>query len=490
MKKNFLGVVLVCFWIACGSTSHALTKVVVSEEKGQRVTGFGAAALWHLMAPMADSDIINYLYGEDSPVGLNIMRMEMAPVSKAGAWDQWTYNSWDKYLPAVRAAKAKGAIVFATPWSPPGEMKTNGYASGGEGSGVKGKLKEDCYSKLFPWMNGFLLYMAQNDAPVDIVSVQNEPDWWVDYSGCLYSPEEMHNLVANYAKGLKKSLFGVKLMGSESLNHNPDYAKALLEDPASEQYIDIIGGHIYGNRPLHNMKKTAEIAAKYGKETWMTEHYVEGGDGTWNDDLRFAQEVNESMLAGANAYVSWYMIGVGSFCGDGRELDKYPDNTWGNPFMPRCMAMAHFSKHLVGATRLETTPEIPADGQDFEYSAYVKGDSIIVVMVNLASTSNTAKLELPWEVKSGKSIQSTSSNLYVEKEVTITAPKKSFNLILPSKSITTYIYRFDNEATGVDEVQANNRRMTTDDGYYTLDGMRHDHPVRGINIHQGKKIVY
>jgi glucuronoarabinoxylan endo-1,4-beta-xylanase len=109
-------------------------------------------------------------------------------------------------------------------------MKTNGYASGGEGSGEKGKLKEDCYSKLFTWMNGFLLYMAQNKAPVDIVSVQNEPDWWVDYSGCLYSPEEMHNLVANYGGSLKKSLYKVRLMGSESLNHNPDYAKALLED--------------------------------------------------------------------------------------------------------------------------------------------------------------------------------------------------------------------------------------------------------------------
>ena len=141
MKKNIYVIVLVYFWMAFVNASHALTKVTVSAEKEQKVTGFGAAALWHLMAPMADANIINYLYGEDSPVGLNIMRMEIAPVSKAGAWDQWTYNSWDKYLPAVKAAKAKGAIVFATPWSPPGEMKTNGSASGGLESGVKGKLK-------------------------------------------------------------------------------------------------------------------------------------------------------------------------------------------------------------------------------------------------------------------------------------------------------------------------------------------------------------
>ena len=470
--------------------TQALTRITVKAENAQHVTGFGVAAMWHLMAPMADADIINYLYGEDSPVGLNIMRMEMAPVSKAGAWDQWTYNSWDKYLPAVRAAKAKGAIVFATPWSPPGEMKTNGYASGGEGSGEKGKLKADCYSKLFPWMNGFLLYMAQNKAPIDIVSIQNEPDWWVDYSGCLYSPEEMHDLVANYGGGLKKDLFNVRLMGSESLNHNPDYAKALLEDPQSEQYIDIIGGHIYGNRPLYNMKRTADIAASHNKETWMTEHYIEGGDGTWMDDLRFAQEVNESMLAGANAYVSWYMIGPGAFCGDGRELDQYPYNTWGTPNTPRCMAMAHFSKHVIGANRLVTTPDIPADGADFEYSAYVKGDSLIVIMVNLDTKSNTAKLDLPYKVNSGKCIQSTEGNLYVESPISIDTPKSSFNLVLPAKSITTYVYQMDSEALAIGKITNDNSKAFIDNGYYTLDGVRHDSPVRGINIHKGKKVFY
>ena len=238
------------------------------------------------------------------------------------------------------------------------------------------------------------------------------------------------------------------------------------------------------------MKRTAEIAARYGKETWMTEHYVEGGDGTWMDDLRFAQEVNESMLAGANAYVSWYMIGVGAFCGDGRELDKYPYNTWGNPYMSRCMAMAHFSKHIIGANRLVTTPDIPADGANFEYSAYVKGDSLIVILVNLDAKSNTAKLDLPYKVNSGKCIQSTDGNLYVESDVSIETPKSSFNLILPAKSITTYVYQMDAEAMGIGTIATTNDKSSYDNGYYTLDGVRHDSPVRGINIHRGKKIMY
>ncbi len=429
-------VIAIACAVAFTPSAAALTRIKVSAEPQQRVTGFGAAAMWHLMAPMADANIINYLYGDNSPVGLNIMRMEIGPQLSA---PDGAYNSWDKYVGVVKAAKARGAIVFATPWSPPGEYKTNGSASGGEPD-VRGKLRDDCADKFFPWLNTFLMYMSRNGAPVDIVSLQNEPDWWVSYSGCLYSPEEMHDLVAAHADALKKDLFHVRLMGSESLNHNPDYARALLGDPATAQYIDIIGGHIYGNRPLYNMKQTANIAAAHGKETWMTEHYVEGGDGTWTDDLRFAQEVNETMLAGGNAYVSWYMIGPGAFCGDGRDLDQYPDNQWGAPYLPRCMAMAHFSKHVTGATRLATTPEIPADGADFEYSAYRKGDYIYVVIINLAATRATAKLELPAAAKAGSCIQSTEGNLYASSELNIAEPQSSFNIIVPAKSITTYIY--------------------------------------------------
>lgn len=485
--RRYIKVIAIASAMAIAVPAIAITRIKVSADQEQKITGFGAAALWHLMAPMADTDIINYLYGEESDVGLNIMRMEIGPQLSA---PNGSYNSWDKYLQPVKAAKARGAIVFATPWSPPGEYKTNGYASGGEPD-VRATLREDCAGKFFPWLNTFLMYMARNKAAVDIVSIQNEPDWWVSYSGCLYSPQEMHDLVRDHASELKKNLYRARLMGSESLNHNPDYARALLNDPETEKYIDIIGGHIYGNRPLYNMKQTAAIAAAHGKETWMTEHYVEGGDGSWMDYLRFAQEVNESMLAGANAYVSWYMIGPGAFCGDGRELDQRPDNKWGQPNMPMCMAMAHFSKHVTGATRLKTTPDIPADGADFEYSAYQKGDSIYVILINLDSKRGTAKLELPMPVTTGTKFESTEDALYAVSDIEIAQPQQSFNIIVPARSITTLAYAIDPAYTGIGDINISStqNQATQNNTYTTLDGVRHSHPMRGINLHQGRKIV-
>ncbi len=53
--------------------------VNVTSKQYQHITGFGAAAMGDLMCPIQDSTIIAKLYGASSPVGLNIMRIEISP---------------------------------------------------------------------------------------------------------------------------------------------------------------------------------------------------------------------------------------------------------------------------------------------------------------------------------------------------------------------------------------------------------------------------
>ena len=76
---RYIKVIAIASAMAIAVPVTAITRIKVSADQEQKITGFGAAALWHLMAPMADTDIINYLYGEESAVGLNIMRMEIGP---------------------------------------------------------------------------------------------------------------------------------------------------------------------------------------------------------------------------------------------------------------------------------------------------------------------------------------------------------------------------------------------------------------------------
>ena len=45
----------------------------------------------------------------------------------------------------------------------------------------------------------------------------------------------------------------------------------------------------------------------------------------------------------------------------------------------------------------------------------------------------------------------------------------------------------DNETTGISELK--NNASNSDDAYYTLQGMKVAKPVKGIYIHQGKKVM-
>ena len=245
----------------------ATITVTVKDIRYQTVTGFGAAACDGAMCPFgSDTQPVRLLYGPTSKIGLNIMRMEISPNFKGDisfadvGWD--TPYDWKGSLPCAKEAKKRGALVFGTPWSPPGEYKTNGTAQGGnsESQGYKrGELRKDCYDKFFPWLNTFLDYMKKNGVDVDAVSIQNEPDWWVNYSGCLYSPEQQLDLVKNHADALDRETYGVRLISAEPLGFDPKYSNMLLNDPQARKHIDIIAGHLYGHPPLVNMKNAANF---------------------------------------------------------------------------------------------------------------------------------------------------------------------------------------------------------------------------------------
>ena len=263
MKKYFAAL----FALVSVTATHAATiKLTVSDTRYQTVTGFGAACCDGAMCPFGnDTNPVKLLYGAESKIGLNIMRMEISPNFVGDVivkeWNNYdTPYDWKGSLPSAKIVKQRGGIVFGTPWSPPGDYKTNGTAQGGKSDdqgNKRGELRKDCYEKFFPWLNSFLKYMKTNGVDVDAVSIQNEPDWWVDYSGCLYTPEQQLDLVKNYAHMLDRETYkGVRLISAEPLGFDPKYSNKLMNDPVAREQIDIIAGHLYGHPPLDdgNMK--------------------------------------------------------------------------------------------------------------------------------------------------------------------------------------------------------------------------------------------
>ena len=441
MKKTIISIILL---VTVSAIQAATITLKVNNTRKQTITGFGAACCDGAMCPYGtDTNPVKLLYGPTSKIGLNIMRMEISPSFKGDENAGWSNYNWQGCVPSAKIVKARGGIVFGTPWSPPGAYKTNGTAQGGnteDSNAVKGKLREDCYDKFFPWLNSYLKYMKSKGVVVDAVSIQNEPDWWVNYSGCLYDPQDLVKLVKNNAHMLDRETYpGVRLISGESLGFTQNYTDPLMKDTACRKHIDIVAGHLYGHAPLNYMKNSAVLAAKYGKEVWMTEHSSYDGLKTlpdWHHQLLFAEELNECMLAGCTGYIYWYMRAHWAFVGTGES--KYNVGTMKNTknkLLPRAFVMSHFSKHVTGSTRLTTSRDMTSGSEaPFEYSAYIKGDSLIVMAIDTVKASHNLNLKLPYEVKSGVHLLSTGNeteNLCQEKVIVIDEPgefRKVWNL--------------------------------------------------------------
>ncbi len=495
ITPSFRGLAAAFLSMAALTAVHAATvTVTVKDTRYQKVTGFGAACCDGAMCPFGtDTNPVKLLYGPTSKIGLNIMRMEISPNFVGDVivpeWNNYdTPYDWKGSLPSAKIVKQRGGIVFGTPWSPPGEYKTNGTAQGGNSDSQgkqRGQLREDCYSKFFPWLNTFLAYMKKNGVNVDAVSIQNEPDWWVDYSGCLYTPEQQLKLVKENAYMLDREAYnGVRLISAEPLGFDPKYSNMLLNDPVAREQIDIIAGHLYGHPPLGNMKSASALAMKYGKEVWMTEHSVTDNIDhlpNWHEQLIFAEELNECMLAGCTGYIYWYMRAHWAFVGTGES--KYNPGNTKNTLLPRAFVMSHFSKHVTGSTRISTSSSVSTGTNSaFETSAYIKGDSLIVMAIDTTKNGRDLKLKLPFKVKSGMLLQSTGNEkekLCQELPLEIEEPVSEFVYTLPPRSLNTFIFTIDESYTAI-----NDPRQTEESpvkAYYDLHGRRMEMP-RGLCI--------
>lgn len=493
MKRILLSLV-VLLGVTATQAAKPRTSLIVYNTKKQTVTGFGGACCDGAMKPFGtDNACVSKLYGAKSKIGLNIMRMEISP-SFTG--DNWGDYDWNGSLPSAKICKLRGGIVFGTPWSPPGEYKTNGTAQGGNADSQgnqKGKLREDCYEKFFPWLNTFLGWMHDHGVDVDAVSLQNEPDWWVSYSGCLYDPADQVKLVKDYAHLLDREKYnGVRIISAEPLGYREDYFNALLNDQTCREQVDIFAGHIYGHMPLQYIKPVAKKALPLGKEVWMTEHSVTDNIDhmpNWNDNLIFAEELNECMLAGCTGYIYWYLRAHWAFAGTGQawehngESINFPENKK-DELLPRAFVMSHFSKNVTGSTRLQTSLDEDQGRTDeskladYEYSAYQKGDSIIVMVINAKEKAHDLIITLPNNVKSGTLWLSTGNeteNLCQQSELPITESITQYLYEMPAKSLSTLIFMVDKGSTAIENVNL----VNDDDApktYYDLRGRRLDTP--------------
>jgi glucosylceramidase len=228
--------------------------------------GFGIAldetACYFLsqLEPAHRTAVMNALFDPGNGSGINMVRLCIG-TSDLTTRDFYSYNdlpaghtdpnlehfSIQKDIDYNILARLKDALainpaltVFASPWSPPGWMKTSG-------SMVGGSLKTEYYDTFAQYLVKFIEAYANEGIEIYAITPQNEPDYVPsNYPGCGYSAREEIELVKEMGAAFEANDIDTKIW---ILDHNYDlwqnFAKVVLDDQDANAYIDGTAFHPY-----------------------------------------------------------------------------------------------------------------------------------------------------------------------------------------------------------------------------------------------------
>ena len=162
-------------------------------------------------------------------------------------------------LPLLRQALRhnRNLKVMGTPWSPPAWMKDPESLVGGRF--IDDERYYDAYTKYFV---KFVQAYAARGVPVDAVTLQNEPQnrFPFKYPGMDFRDPEEARLIKSVGPAFQKAGIDTKILGYDhnwSLHPNdvglpganPQYAKALLDDPEAKRWLAGTAYHCYSGDP-------------------------------------------------------------------------------------------------------------------------------------------------------------------------------------------------------------------------------------------------
>ncbi|MGZ3873968.1 MAG: glycoside hydrolase family 30 protein [Mucilaginibacter sp.] len=291
------------------------------------------------------------------------------------------------FIKEVTAAAGGKLTLYASPWSPPGWMKTNGDVLHG------GKLKHEFDQS---WANFYVKFIQTYEKlgmPIWGLSVQNEPMATQSWESCLYTAEEERDFIKNFLGPTlsRAGLGGKKLI---AWDHNRDLmyqrASTILEDPAAAKYVWGIGFHWYETwtGAGMNFENTRLVAAAFpDKKLIFTEGCVEKFDFARLNDWALGERYGLSMIndfnAGTVGWTDWNVLldekggpnHVGNFCfapvhADTRNGSLIYTNSY--------YYIGHFSKFIhPGAKRVASS----ASRDRLLTTAYLNPDGKLAVVV-------------------------------------------------------------------------------------------------------------
>jgi glucuronoarabinoxylan endo-1,4-beta-xylanase len=374
--------------------------IVSLDSVRQYIRGFGGANIIPWRPQMTAGEVQKAFGAGQGELGLSILRLRIpfnASASEFGA-----------NVPVAQMAQSLGAIVFASPWTPPPALKSNNNIVGGT-------LNDSSYAAYAGHGKAFADYMSSNGAPLYAVSVQNEPDVTVTYESCDWNATQMLKFIKNNAPSI-----GTRIIAPESFHFNHALSDSTLNDPVAAANLAIVGGHIYGGGLA-----PYPLAVSKGKEVWMTEHLEL--DTSWTAVLATGREIHDCMEAGMNVYVWWYIVRYYGPIGEDGNVTK------------RGYVMSQYARFVRPGYHKVKCNAFPQRNVWISSYKAVSSTEVVIVALNTGTSSVQQAFAIPGANMTSFSPYTTSKSKNCEKGTDIAVANGSFVITLDPSSITTFV---------------------------------------------------
>ena len=382
----------------------------------------------------------------------------------------------------VSEARAQGARIIGSTWSPPGNCKSDGTTDNG------GYLLESCYES---WSDTIANFAQQQN--LYAMSIANESDFascpgvpvctdaydtttytanqmvaWVKVAGpklrnvgvLVIAPEASEWLHVWSTASATGSLVGSHPQSSDPLDcgcfsntgdetgcaqhcldgDGYDYGHWLWADQTAWNSFDIMGVHEYDSQIAYAWPADVNGGVR-DKEVWQTEmsgvmHWPEQGPSTdINNGVAVARWIHSALTVGeASAWLYWWYEAYYQNDNEGLALTQ-----GSSTIAKRYYTMGQFSKfmrpdqHVVGITG--DTP------QDIMLVASVGDDgTVVVVGVNESGSSQDLPITIAGgTAPTGMDVWRTDSGANIASQAAVTVTGGTFTASLPAMSVTTFV---------------------------------------------------
>lgn len=384
----------------------------------QTIVGFGASSGW--TSPTMDDSQADAFFTVDKGIGLSLLRLRIAPDGRS------------LELATAKQAIARGASVWAAPWSPPAEWKDNHNVN--NGGHLLPEHRQDWADRLV----SFATNATAEGVPLIALSAQNEPGYVPDpthtWESCEYTADSLTEFVRDYlGPTLAKHGLALPIVAPETGGWDKfdGFASALLAGRTAAAYVGPLATHSYSGS-AHQLA----IVQSSGHQVWQTEYtdLRDSKDTGMGSALKIAAQIHADLVQGnVSAWHHWQFIAAEPYpysgLMDGKELTR------------RAWVLGNWSRFVrPGFVRVEATPS-PQNG--VSASAFSDAGTRRLVMVLV----NTRGLDLPQDVSiaNGRlpatfTVWTTSEALALRQSGSLAVSSDgTFTATLPARSVTTLV---------------------------------------------------